>query len=333
MKKSIIKPFLFSSLVMIGFSSCLKENEMTVLDPDVSPTVVEFANTGDNVAGTKSQYPRFTTDLGSLALGDTYDINVNVSYNGPEAAPGEITVSVEVDAEALIQFNTENGTSYEVPPADVFTLPASVVIPKGQRIGQAVLTIKNTSNFDFNANYAIPLKIKSVSSGTPVSRNFSKAVYSFSARNSYDGIYHMDATAPMVDLTSSSLTGWYDIDMQLITYTGNSVALYDGFNYVDAYGHPIISGGTSGSYYGSFSPVFFFESDGTISSVTNYYGQESGGNKRSAILDPTGVNKATFNSDGSIKSFEVSYIMTQSLTAPFAPRTYFHEKFTYVEPR
>ena len=143
----------------------------------------------------------------------------------------------------------------------------------------------------------------------------------------------MSATAPMVDVTNATLTGWYPIEMQLITYTGNSIALYDGINYVNDYGHPIRSLPSSYSYYGSFSPVFFFDATGKITSITNYFGQESGGNKRSAVLDPTGVNQATFNADGSIKSFEVSYIMTQSVSTPMAPRTYFKEKFTYVGPR
>jgi hypothetical protein len=206
-----------------------------------------------------------------------------------------------------------------------------VVIKQGQHQATVEVAVTNNSSFDFNVNYALPLKIVSATKGT-ISSNFGKAVYSFSARNAYDGIYTMSATAPMVDVLNAGLTGWYPIDMQLITYTGNSVALYDGINYVDAYGHPIKSG-TSGSYYGTFSPVFFLYATGKITSVTNYYGQNAGGNKRSAELDPTGVNQATFNADGSIKSFEVSYIMTQSVSTPNAPRTYFHEKFTYVGPR
>jgi predicted heme/steroid binding protein len=330
MKQSKIFLFLLSTVVF-SMTSCLKERAMNIDPSKGTPNVIEFANTGDNVAGSLSKYPRFTSDLGSVGAGETKKFNVNVSYSGAEAAPQDITVTLAVDPELLTQFNTENGTNYVVPPTEIYTVPTTVVIKQGQHQATVEVAVTNNSSYDFNVNYALPLKIVSATKGT-ISSNFGKAVYSFSARNSYDGVYTMSATAPMVDLLSSSLSGWYPIDMQLITYTGNSVALYDGINYVDAYGHPIKSG-SSGSYYGTFSPVFFFDATGKITSVTNYYGQNAGGNKRSAELDPTGVNQATFNADGSIKSFEVSYIMTQSVSTPNAPRTYFHEKFTYVGPR
>ncbi len=334
MKQIKIKALLFLAIIM-GLTSCLKEDPLNIDTSQGPKNMVEFANTGDNVSTASSTYPRFTTDLGSVGSGQTVEFNVNVSYSGVEVAPQDITVNIEVDAAALTQFNTENSSNYIIPPADVFTLPTTAVIKKGERQAQIKVGITNTSNFDFNVNYALPLKIVSATIGT-ISRNFGKAVYSFSARNAFDGIYHMDATAPMVDVTSASLFGWYDIDMQLITFTGNSIALYDGINYTSAYGHPIRSGtpaSSTGSYYGAFSPVFYFDAAGTITEVGNYYGANAGGNLRSAVIDPSGVNKATFNADGSIKSFEVSYIMTQSVTTPDSPRTYFHEKFTYVEPR
>ncbi|MGN6402835.1 MAG: DUF1735 domain-containing protein [Flavisolibacter sp.] len=331
MKQSKIYLF-FLSAFLISQTSCLKERDMNIDASKGTANVIEFENTGDNVAGSTSKYPRFTSDLGSVGSGETVKFNVNVSYSGAEAAPEDITVTLGVDPDLLAQYNSENGTNYVVPPSDIYSLPTSVVIKKGQHQATVEVGITNNNSFDFNVNYGLPLKIVSATTGT-ISNNFGKAVYSFSARNSYDGLYLMEATAPMVDVTSPSLTGWYPIEMQLITYTGNSVALYDGINYVNAYGHPIISGGTSGSYYGTFSPVFYFDATGKITSVGNYYGQNAGGNKRSAVIDPTGVNQATFNADGSIKSFEVSYIMTQSVSSPDQPRTYFHEKFTYEGPR
>lgn len=332
MKKSSIYTFLSLAVLLAGFSSCLKENAMTVMDADKGNPVITFINTGNNAAATKSKYPRYVTDLGQVANGESVSFNLNVGLNGPDVASEDITVSVAVDPDILTLYNTQNGSSFEAPPAEIYSFPSTIVIKKGERIAQAVVEITNNSSFDFNANYGLPLKIASVSSGTTISDNFGKAVYSFSARNSYDGIYLMEATAPMVDVLSPAISGWYPIEMQLITYTGNSIALYDGINYTNAYGHPIKSG-SSGSYYGDFSPVFFFDETGKITSITNYSGQEAGGNKRSALLDPTGVNQATFNADGSVKSFEVSYIMAQSVTTPFAPRTFFHEKFTYEEPR
>ena len=80
---------------------------------------------------------------------------------------------------------------------------------------------------------------------------------------------------------------------------------------------------------GGSGAVFFFDDAGKITSITNYYGQLSGANKRSAELDPTGVNKITFGGDGKVASFEVSYFMSQN----GAVRTSFKEKFTYKSSR
>ena len=332
MKYIQIKTFIFSALIL-GLTSCLKEGKMNIDTTKGPKNVVEFSNTGDDVSASSSTYPRFNTDLGSLAAGASATFNVNVSYSGGDVAPSDINVTLALDAASLVLFNTQNGTDYKVPPTDVFSFPTSVVIKKGTRLAQIKLSVKNTNDFDFNVNYAIPITIASTSMGT-LSSNFGKAFYSFSVRNSYDGIYTMDATAPMVDATSTSLTGFYPLDMYLITYTGNSVALYDGEgHYSKGYYHPILSGGTNISGYGAFSPIFYFNSTGKVTSVGNYYGQNAGGNKRSAMIDPTGVNQATFNSDGSMKSFEVSYIMTQSVASPDLPRTYFHEKFTHKGAR
>jgi hypothetical protein len=326
MKQLKIKS-LFFLLAVVSLTSCLKKDPMNVDTSAGVANVVEFANTGNNVAGSLSKYPRFAKDLGSMALGDTVSFNINVSYSGVDVAPQDITVTLAVDTAALGTYNRDNSTSYVTPPTDLYKMPTSVVIKQGTHQTTIKAVITRTSSFDFGVNYALPLKIASASQGV-ISGNFGKALYSFAARNSYDGIYVMEATAPMVDLAAPTIVGWYPIDMQLITYTGNSIALYDGPNIVKDYGHPI-KNGAAGSYYGTFSPVFFFDATGKITSVTNYFGQNAGGNKRSAQLDPSGVNKATFNASGKIVSFEVAYIMTQSVSTPDAPRTYFHEKFTY----
>src|SRR5918993_1208249 len=123
MKQIKITAFLFAALAM-SLTSCLKQGEMTT-DPDKSPTVIEFANTGNNVAGSTSTYPRFNTDLGSVKTGETVKFNVNVNYAGAETAPNDITVNISLDPALLAKFNTENGTNYVAPPAAIFTLPTT----------------------------------------------------------------------------------------------------------------------------------------------------------------------------------------------------------------
>jgi hypothetical protein len=318
--------------MLVGFTSCLKEHNGNH-NEDTAGNIVEFANTGDNVSSATSKYPRFAIDLGKMEEGDQVKFNLNVAYSGAESAPQDITVNLAMDQATLDLFNTQNGTDYEVPGDGIVEFPTTVVIKKGTRKTTTEITVTRTANFDFGVNYALPLKITSATTGI-ISGNFGNAVYSFGARNQYDGVYQMEELSPMVDVTSASLTGRYPLEMELITFTGNSVYLSNPDKEVYTVGpyHPILSG-TNASAYGSFSPIFYFDEEGNVTSVSNYYGQESSANKRSGVLDPTGVNKITFKADGTVESIDVKYIMTQSNVSPFTPRTYFHEKFTYLGDR
>ncbi|MGZ5252983.1 MAG: DUF1735 domain-containing protein [Flavitalea sp.] len=317
--------------ILVGFTSCLKDTDGNHSE-DTAGNVVEFANTGDNVASSTSKYPRFTVDLGSVGEGESVSFNMNVAYSGAEAAPQDITVNIALDQATLDLFNTQNGTDYEIPAAGIVEFPTTVVIKKGTRKTTAEIKVTRTAGFDFNVNYALPVKITSASTGT-ISGNFGNALYSFAARNSYDGLYRMEALTPMKDVIAPALTGYYPLEMALITYTGNSVYLYDINSTFSAGAYHPIKSGAATSAYGSFSPIFYFDNDGNVTEVSNYYGQESGGFKRSGGLDESGVNKVTFNGDGSVASIDVSYFMYQSNVSPFAVRTYFHEKFTYLGGR
>jgi hypothetical protein len=188
MKQSKIVLFLLS-VSMFSLVSCLKESRMNI-DADRSIDIVEFANTESNRAGATSVYPGFYKDLGVLNTGESATFNVNVSYSGASEAPEDITVEIGLDTAALSLYNSQNGTSYVAPPSDVAAVPGSVVIKKGSRIAQTQITINNTSNFDYNVAYALPLKISSATKGT-ISSNFGKAIYSFGVRNAYDGHYSM----------------------------------------------------------------------------------------------------------------------------------------------
>lgn len=124
--------YILAGALLIGNSSCLKGDHMNI-DTDNGPkNVVEFANTGDNVSGSSSTYPRFTTDLGSVGSGETVEFNVNISFSGVDVAPSDITVNIAVDPDALATYNTENATSYTNPPTEIYTVPTTAVIKKGR---------------------------------------------------------------------------------------------------------------------------------------------------------------------------------------------------------
>lgn len=316
---------------LVVLSSCVKE------DPPLGNkgvgNVVEFFNEVPDLITSKttSIHPSYDYDL--VFDGDEYPFDIDVAYSGPEkAAPQDIEVTVVIDPSIIPVYNQQNGlltAPLSAMEEDVFKVDSwKVTIPKGQKKA----TIKGKilkATYDFNKSYGLPLRIASSSYGI-ISRNYGTMVFRIKARNEFDGRYRMEAVEPMVDVTSPTLVGWYPVTMQLITYSGNSIALYDGINYVNAFGHPIKSG-TSNSYYGDFSPIFYIDKATGDITVENYYGEKAGGNKRSCLLDPNGVNKATFGPDGKIISFQVSYIMAQG--DAFTPRTYFNEKFTYLQPR
>jgi hypothetical protein len=317
MKQLKITTILFSAL-SLSLAGCLKEASMNN-DPSKANNVIEFINTGGNQEEATSYYPGYYEDLGSLATGASAKFNLNVGYGGGDNAPEDITVNLSLDQAALDQYNTENGTSLVMPPTDVYNLPSSVVIKKGTKMGQALVTITNASSYDFNAAYALPIKITSASKGT-VSSNLGKAVYSFGVRNIYDGHYKIDASSSLVDLvapsnSSSDANGPYPYEVDLVTTGKSSVKMHTS----DGDVHYI----ANNNWYGEFDPVFTFDlATNNIISVGNWLSSPT--KHRSAQIDPAGANKQ--NAD---KSIDVQYDMYQNGSL----RTTFNEHLIYIGPR
>ncbi len=307
------------SIVSFLISGCLKERTANIDTGNGNTTnVVEFLNTGDNFAAQTSKYPQFYADLGSLGLNQTRTININISYSGVNTAPADMTVNLAIDAASLTLYNTQNGKSFVVPPADVISFPSSVVIKKGTRVAQVLLTVKVTNSFDFNKPYAVPIKITSTTPSATISGNFGSAIYAFGVRNQIDGSYTQTGT--MIDYANAGLTGWYPNDTYLITNGALQVNMYD--RTIGGIYHAISNGGSL-SYYGSFGVQINFNADYTVASVVNIWGQPAG-NGRSAELDPSGVNKW----DPVTKTLKIKYWMNQP--AVLAPhRVSFDETYTY----
>lgn len=324
MKKYIYKS-LALFLAVTSLTSCLKDDNL-VLDPAKGHNVIEFSNPGQIVTnGTPYPLYSFSYDISS-----TPSLPITVSYSGPEAtAPQDITVKFAVgDAATITAYNTATSNHYVMLGAGSYSLSASEVVIKAGTSKATFNVLLKPGTFNLDAAEVLPLTIKSASAGI-ISGNFNTILVNVAAKNKYDGVYTVDATAPMTDATSATLTGLYPMKkMSLITTGPNSVAMYDGQYFGSNYYHPILSGGTATSAYGSYSPVFTMDANGTVTGVTNYYGQPSS-NGRSGQLNPTGVNKFTIS--GNTKTLEVSYYMLQPGTTI---RTSFYEKwvFTGVRP-
>lgn len=171
-------------LAMTGLTSCLKETPGNTT-PRGSGIIVAFAGTGLPVSST-SIYPQF--DNGLVLAPDTAGFNVNIQALGG-SVDADLPVTLAVNASALADFNTNQSTSYVIPPSDVFSFPATATIPKGTRDITVRVVIKGTSSYDFTKKYALPLTISTSASGVVVSQNLGTSIYSFIVRNKYDGDY------------------------------------------------------------------------------------------------------------------------------------------------
>jgi len=314
------------ALMTFAFSSCLKDD--IALDPDKSTNVIEFKNPSSFISPQGSKYALYTQ---AFELAPEKDYPITVSYSGAQVAPTDITVNIGIDTAAVTQYNKEQEEHFDVIPASLYTLPTTVVIPKGQRTATLNIKIKS-EKFDFTKHYVLPVQIKSASSGI-ISGNFGTILLGLNAKNKYDGNYTVTATAPMLDNTSALLTGYYPLDANLETTGPTSVVMFS-ITYVNGNGHPIKStnattGAVTNSSYGNFAPVFTMDDTGKVISVTNFFGQGTNANGRHARLNPAGVNKFTINADGS-KTMEVSYVLQQ---AGPVDRTFFYEKWTFKGAR
>jgi hypothetical protein len=324
MKQIKIKA-LFSLMVLSGLASCLKEDRMNIDTSQGPKNVVEFANTGSNLASAaKSTYPRYNIDLGTVANNATVEFNVNVSYSGVDVAPQDITVNLALDPDALAQFNTENSTSYVAPPTAIYTFPTSVVIAKGTHQSTVKVAITVNSDYDFGKQYAIPIKIASASMGL-ISGNFGKAIYSFGARNYLDGDYSMKITT----------TGWgaYGIEsgiertwpskIGLATFGATSVTIN---NYHRGGDHlqPAFAAGNSATAFGAATPIFLFDATNKLSNVLNM--DPDDGRGRAFEMNPA-VTDSRY--DAATKTIYGSYFLKQT----GRPNMLIDVVFTYIGPR
>ncbi|HEY8659207.1 MAG TPA: DUF1735 domain-containing protein [Hanamia sp.] len=277
MKQLKIKSLFFPVILLLSLSSCLKKDPMNIDTSKGPKNVVEFANSGDNLSGSLSTYPGFHMDLPALDSGESSTFIVNVSYSGVDVAPQDITVNLSIDQATLTTYNTQNGTSYVIPPSAIFTFPNSAIIKKGTRLVQVPVTITNNISYDFNASYALPLQIASASMGV-ISGNFGKAVYSFGLISPYSGVfsgYHVHI------IKLGALLDDFD-DPAMTLYTINANTVYQK---------------SIGDYFGGYSQ-YQLNPDGTIS-------VQAGGSS----ADPNGYGAVVLAShyDAATTSFYVKF--------------------------
>ncbi len=214
MKKYIICLLALSAF----FSSCVKEKQ--TLHPDGSNAVIEIYNDvpAAVVSTVESIYPLYVK---TFDIESSIDFEVEVNYAGAGAAPQDITVNLELNPDAIDYYNEEFATHYIVLPTDKYTVDTwTLTIPKGQKRAKQTFKLK-TDMFDFAEAYALPIQVKTVSTGN-ISKNYGTVIFSVGAKNEYDGVYEYTTSA------ITSLLPNRKVDVTLETLSATKVALKPG---------------------------------------------------------------------------------------------------------
>ncbi|MDB5232393.1 MAG: hypothetical protein JWN76_3198 [Chitinophagaceae bacterium] len=245
---------------------------------------------------------------------------------GEDALNSTTKVVITEDPAVITAYNTARGTSYIPLPPTTFTPDASnpksgndysLTFGPGEFYKQLKITVPNATALDPNKKYALGFKITSVDNNGKISASEKQVVVEVGIKNKWDGVYTVNGT--MVDLTASTITGYYPLTFELRTTGSNTLAVFDKSQGTQT--HLILSGGGA-SQYGTFGlNITIDPATNKVTGIVNSFGQPSA-NGRSAALDPTGVNAY----DPATKTFRIKYFLLQPGTTV---RTTFDETWVF----
>lgn len=169
--------------VVISLSSCLKEKAFTN-ETTFSGLQDHVLLVNGGIQNFGSNNIRFNSDTAS------YSVIANLaSVNLPSSPVG---VTLFVDAAAIAAYNTANGTSFELMPANAYTLgTTSLSIPAGKQYASTTLNVYK-ANIDPAKSYLLPISIKDAS-GKALSSNQNTMFFNIIG-NVIAGNYNWDFT-------------------------------------------------------------------------------------------------------------------------------------------
>lgn len=307
----------------ITLASCVNGAD-SIFQDNGSNGIVEIFNVPARGTSTPSALKSlaFAADAGEV------EIPVVVNYTGVNGALEDIKVHVSLDETIISTYNDSLETNYTALPSRLYTIDGyDLIIPKGQKKDTLIikLHLPNYTSADYSESYALGVRIESASKGT-VSGNYGSVLIPVLVKNKYDGVYTV--TGSFTDYVLTTESSLYPAKARLITKSSNVAQVqyfYPGDDFYDFY---FFKNNTSISYYGSWSPVFTFNtSTNKVTAVTNFYGQNSGASARSGLIDGTVDNYY----DPATKTIHVTYYLTQNNGS--TTRAKFVEVFTYTGSR
>lgn len=216
MKKINIK-WVAGFVFLLMLSSCLKNNQY----------YTDFSSVGASVqlplaARNRNKIVAFTFD----ASAGTIKIPVYVNVASPQKPSSSVSIKLGVDSAYLRQYNTANGTSFEVLPDSAYTTTGwDRTVQPGQRMDSMVVSI-NLNKLDLTHQYVLPVTI--VSSSLPIEQ-WNHLLMSIGVKNKYDGKY---TVAGYVSHPNPAFTGGFSDntcgDFTLVTSGPGSVDLLPG---------------------------------------------------------------------------------------------------------
>jgi len=298
-------------LVTTLLSSCLKDN---------SPGTINF---GDSPALIGFQYAGFSpTPYVAAILPNNGVVYTSVEVTLSVASltlKSAVTATLSEDAAGEAAYIANTDTNAHVLPAADYSIQKSVTIPAGTQIVTIPITFAG-ANIDFTQDYFFGLKLTNAS-GAVIASNLSSAIVTVVLKSEYQG--HYNVTGSLTDVDNANITGTYPIDgVFLQTVTANTVQYIDP---LDGMFHQIANG-SQASYYGNFDPIFTFNSSNVVTTVTNYYVNNS--QSRTATINPAVTSTSSGTPGTTGFTFTVSYILVQG----GANRTTFNETYVYTGP-
>lgn len=298
--KKVLNIMAFFSL-FVSFSSCLKDEPIIGPDaPGAVKHVIEFKNPAVIGSSSQSTVPIYVL---SYDIKPSADLVLEVSYSGKDVAPNDIHIKIEVDPSAIEIANDEQESDMEIMPSDLYSISTlDITIPKGKKIGTTTVTFA-PDKFDLFADYALPLKIVSVSgTDAPISGNFGLILLNVGAKNEWDGVYKVTGTT--VD-ANGVYKGVYPTEGAMLTAGPNSTLYYQWqIDYPNFLVENITTGGLANT---GIKPKFTINGSDVV--VTN-----SG----------SGATIGSGTYDAGAKTFTIEWVQG---------RWNVHEKWVYIGPR
>lgn len=268
--KKIASITLLMALIIIAGTGCLKDkgydnNEYGINDPNNSPAGVGFI-----------QGIRYKTTVGLNLSPDPQTISneLTIALLSGKPAQADITVKLELDPAIVTDYNAQFGTSILPLDPSLYSLPSlDVVIPAGQKLGNAVLNVPSTISLDPNETYGLGFKIVNAG-GFVIASNENRVLLEIGLKNKYDGIYGLFGYHNRPPATTYGFP-YTNVEMHMVTSGPSDVVFY--WPLVDDFGHPIgVGPNNSLSWYGPvIQPVIRF--DPVTNVVTDVYNYNPGG--------------------------------------------------------